>query len=286
MSSDPPKSLNNLSSGEVAGVAIGGTFGAGMIVTYFWWRRRRRRARAAAAKAGDDADESQQQGDGEPSQPDANAKAELPVPESEGPKHEIDGVGKSAAAVRVELDGEATIGPFELPAMAEHAPARDPSVKANATTIFHYTPRPTYVIGEQSPTETDAEARSPAENAVSPLSPKTNSGKTESETQSPTENSVSPLSPKAKSGSTLEPGPRSDGEVSALTPAPLALRSRQNVNEVVEEQAEGGSELKQVSTNSEETERLDTGGQDGESSVEELVPAERGGGQDGIRKPD
>lgn len=273
----PPKpdDLDNLKPNEVAGVAIGIVFAVGSVIAYFWWRRRRRRARAAAAaKAGDDPDDQQRDGgeggggagaDAEKgpkvevmhnlaglpgSDGSADAKAELPVPE--GPRHEIDGVGKSAAAVRVELDGAAaTFGPFELPATPAHAPARDLSWRTSESTFFRYTPKPSYVLGEQPPSDEEKEEKEKDRKMEKEAEAGPEAGP-------PTEDSVSPLSPRTNSGSTLGPETLTDEDVSPLTPAPLALRYKQSLNGVVEEQAEGGNELKQALVNSEETEMLDS----------------------------
>lgn len=72
-------------------------------------------------------------------------KIELPVPSSM--RHEIDGVGRSAASApnKVEIDGT-PLGPFELP--SEPAAPRQ-SWRTTSTTIFHYTPRPSYIVSEE-----------------------------------------------------------------------------------------------------------------------------------------
>lgn len=86
-------------------------------------------------------------------------KVELPVPD--GLRHEIDGVGRSAAMApeKVEIDGT-PVGPVELP--AEPAAPRQ-SWRTSTTTLFQYTPRPSYIVHE------DEEGPDP--DAVSPLSP-------------------------------------------------------------------------------------------------------------------
>lgn len=86
-------------------------------------------------------------------------KVELPVPD--GLRHEIDGVGRSAAVApdKVEIDGT-PVGPVELP--AEPAAPRQ-SWRTSTTTLFQYTPRPSYIVHE------DEEGPNP--DAVSPLSP-------------------------------------------------------------------------------------------------------------------
>lgn len=69
---------------------------------------------------------------------------ELSVPD--GMRHEIDGVGRSAATApnRVEIDGT-PVGPAELP--TEPVAARQ-SWRTSADTLFHYTPRPSYLLSE------------------------------------------------------------------------------------------------------------------------------------------
>lgn len=86
-------------------------------------------------------------------------KVELPVPDAL--RHEIDGVGRSAAMApdKVEIDGT-PVGPVELP--AEPAAPRQ-SWRTSTTTLFQYTPRPSYIVFE--------EEDGPDPDAVSPLSP-------------------------------------------------------------------------------------------------------------------
>lgn len=86
-------------------------------------------------------------------------KVELPVPDAL--RHEIDGVGRSAAMApdKVEIDGT-PVGPVELP--AEPAAPRQ-SWRTSTTTLFQYTPRPSYIVYE--------EENGPDPDAVSPLSP-------------------------------------------------------------------------------------------------------------------
>lgn len=86
-------------------------------------------------------------------------KVELPVPDAL--RHEIDGVGRSAAMApnKVEIDGT-PVGPVELP--AEPAAPRQ-SWRTSTTTLFQYTSRPSYIVYE--------EENGPDPDAVSPLSP-------------------------------------------------------------------------------------------------------------------
>lgn len=86
-----------------------------------------------------------------------DSKTELPVPD--GPRHEIEGVGRSATTAqnRVEVDG-APVGPAELP--AEHAATRQ-SWRTSASTLFQYTPRPSYVLSEEEEGRQDPEAARP-----------------------------------------------------------------------------------------------------------------------------
>ncbi|KAJ4422769.1 hypothetical protein N0V82_002548 [Gnomoniopsis sp. IMI 355080] len=78
-----------------------------------------------------------------------DSKIELPVPG--GPRHEIDGVGRSAATAlnKVELD-DTSVGPFELPT---EPPALRQSWRTSSTTLFHYTPRPSYILNEEGEAE-------------------------------------------------------------------------------------------------------------------------------------
>ncbi|KAJ4397074.1 hypothetical protein N0V93_001298 [Gnomoniopsis smithogilvyi] len=75
-----------------------------------------------------------------------DGKVELPVPD--GMRHEIDGTGQSAAMApnKVEIEGT-PVGPVELP--AEPAAPRQ-SWRTSTTTLFHYTPRPSYILSEEA----------------------------------------------------------------------------------------------------------------------------------------
>lgn len=94
-----------------------------------------------------------------------DGKIELPVPD--GLRHEIDGVGRSAATApnRIEIDST-PLGPVELP--AEPAVTRQ-SWSTSATTLFQYTPRPSYILSEDEEDGKEPDVVSP----LSPVSPTT-----------------------------------------------------------------------------------------------------------------
>lgn len=82
---------------------------------------------------------------GSPTQPYVDQKVELPAGR---PRFEIDGVGRSAAVGKVEMDG-ADVVIFELPA----TPARSASLSTSssrASTLFRYSPNPSYSLDSTS----------------------------------------------------------------------------------------------------------------------------------------
>lgn len=123
-----------------------------------------------------------------------DSKIELPVPG--GSRHEIDGVGRSAAMAPDKIEMEDTsVGPFELPT---EPPASRQSWRTSSTTLFHYTPKPSYILNEEDEGE-DEVSRGQDPHAVSPKTP-TDYRSLENRLANRESGEVSPLTPMAPRG--------------------------------------------------------------------------------------
>lgn len=158
-----------------------------------------------------------------PSRPYMDNKVEL----SAGDGHAINGPFESFGG------GLAIRGPFELPADTPAARARaaaGPNVDteswrtsaATASTLFQYTPNPSYALAGGGSGE-EEQRRRPS----SILGPETTTATT-FETQTPTRPSLALLSPTTSRGSFI------GGWEASADPASLALRNRQSLDGVVE----------------------------------------------------